>query len=47
LIKKFGKAGRLRFYIILQVSDEEFRTYLILAQDIELGDVSELSQLLE
>lgn len=45
--KKHGKAGRLRFYIIPQVSDEEFRTYLILAQDIEFGDVSELNQLLE
>ncbi len=35
------------FYNIAQGSIEESRYYLILAKDLEYGDVSELSQLLE
>ena len=45
--KKSGKADKLRFYNIAQGSIEESRYYLILAKDLECGDVSELSQLLE
>jgi four helix bundle protein len=45
--KKPGKADKLRFYNIVQGSIEESRYYLILAKDLEYGDVSELSPLLE
>ena len=45
--KKRGKADKLRFYNIAQGSIEESRYYLILAKDLEYGNVSELSQLLE
>ena len=45
--KKRGKADKLRFSNIAQGSIEESRYYLILAKDLECGDVSELSQLLE
>ena len=45
--RKRGKADKLRFYNIAQGSIEESRYYLILAKDLEYGDVSELSQLLE
>ena len=45
--KKRGKADKLRFYNIAQGSVEESRYYLILAKDLEYGDVSELSRLLE
>ncbi|MCX5906754.1 MAG: four helix bundle protein, partial [Deltaproteobacteria bacterium] len=45
--KKRGKADKLRFYNIAQGSIEESRYYLILAKDLECGDVSELSPLLE
>jgi len=45
--RKRGKADKLRFYNIAQGSVEESRYYLILAKDLEYGDVSELSQLLE
>ena len=45
--KKRGKADKLRFYRIAQGSVEESRYYLILARNLEYGDVSELSQLLE
>jgi len=45
--KKRGKADKLRFYNIAQGSIEESRYYLILAQDLEYGDVSGSSQLLE
>ncbi len=45
--KKRGKADKLRFFNIAQGSIEESRYYLILAKDLEYGDVSELSQLLE
>jgi four helix bundle protein len=45
--KKRSKTDKLRFYNIAQCSIEESRYYLILAKDLEYGDVSELSQLLE
>ena len=45
--KKRGKADKLRFYNIAQGSVEESRYYLILTKDLEYGDVSELSRLLE
>lgn len=45
--KKRGKADKLRFYNIAQGSVEESRYYVILARDLEYGDVSEVSQLLE
>ena len=45
--KKRGKADKLRFYSIAQGSIEESRYDLILAKDLEYGDVSELSPLLE
>ena len=45
--KKRGKADKLRFYNIAQGSVEESRYYLILAQDLKYGDVSELSLLIE
>jgi len=45
--KKRGKADKLRFYNMAQGSIEESRYYLILAKDLEYGDISELSQLLE
>ena len=45
--KKPGKADKLRFYNIAQGSIEESRYYLILAKDLEYGDVSDLSPLLE
>ncbi len=44
--KKRGTADKLRFYNIAQGSIEESRYYLILARDLECGDVSELSILL-
>ena len=45
--KKRGTADKLRFDNIAQGSVEESRTDLILATDLESGDVSELYQLLE
>jgi four helix bundle protein len=45
--KKRSTADKLRFYNIAQGSIEESRYYLILAKDLEYGDVSELSQVLE
>ncbi len=45
--RKRGKADKLRFFNIAQGSLEECRYYLILAKDLEYGDVSELNQLLE
>jgi len=45
--RKRGKADKLRFYNIAQGSLEESRYYLILAKDLEYGDVTELRQLLE
>ena len=37
--RKRGKADKLRFFNIAQGSIEESRYYLILAQDLEYGDV--------
>ncbi len=45
--RKRGKADKLRFFNIAQGSIEECRYYLILVRDLEYGDVSEMSQLLE
>ena len=45
--KKRSKPDKLRFYNIAQGSIEESRYYLILAKDLEYGDVFELTQLLE
>ena len=45
--KKRGKADKLRFDNIAQGSVEESRYFLILTKDLEYGDVSELSLLLE
>ena len=47
LITKRGKADQLRFYNIAPGSIEESRYYLILFKDLEHGDVSGSSQLLE
>ena len=45
--KKRGKADKLRFLNIAQGSLEESRYYLILAKDLEYGNISESCQLLE
>ena len=45
--KKRGKADKLRFYNIELGSVEESRDDRILAKDLNYGDVSELSLLLE
>ena len=45
--KKRGKADKIRFYNTAQGSLEESRYYLIVARDLEYGDVTELYQLLE
>ena len=45
--RKHGKADKLRFFNIAQGSVEESRYYLILAKDLEYGDVSDLTRLLE
>ena len=45
--RKRGKADKLRFFNMAQGSLEECRYYLILSRDLEYGDVSETSQLLE
>ncbi|MEI8138710.1 MAG: four helix bundle protein [bacterium] len=45
--KKRGKADKIRFYNIAQGSLEESRYYLILAKDLEYGDITELRQLSE
>jgi four helix bundle protein len=45
--KKRGKADKLRFYNMAQGSIEASRYYLILAKDLEYGDISESSQWLE
>lgn len=42
--KKLGKADKLRFYNIAQGSLEECRYYLILARDLNYGEVSELQK---
>ena len=45
--RKRGKADKLRFFNMAQGSLEECRYYLILTRDLEYGDVSETSRLLE
>ena len=45
--KKRGKADKLRFFNIAQGSLEESRYYLLLTRDLEYGEVSDLSVLLE
>jgi len=47
VLTTFYEIIKLRFYNIAQGSIEESRYYLILTKDLEYGDVSELSQLLE
>lgn len=44
--RKKGKADKLRYYNIAQGSLEECRYYLILAKDLEYGDVSSASLLM-
>jgi four helix bundle protein len=46
-IQETRKADKLCFYNIAQGSVEESRYYLILAKDLEYGDVFEISLLLE
>ena len=45
--KRRGQADKLRFYNIAQGSLEECRYYLILARDLNYGDVTELLKSLE
>jgi four helix bundle protein len=45
--KKRGHADKLRFYNIAQGSLEECRYYLILARDLNYGDVAGLQKFLE
>lgn len=45
--KKSGNSDKLRFYNIAQGSLEECRYYLILANDLEYGDTSELKAEIE
>lgn len=45
--KKVGLSDKLRFYNIAQGSLEECRYYLILARDLEYGEVSDLKNGLE
>lgn len=40
--RKIGKADKLRFYNIAQGSLEECRYYLILARDLDYGEVKDL-----
>ena len=40
--RKNGRLDKLRFYNIVQGSLEECRYYLVLAKDLEYGDVSHL-----
>ena len=44
--RKRGNADKLRFLNIAQGSIEESRYYLILARDLDYGDVSELETVL-
>ena len=44
--KKRGKADKLRFLNIAQGALEESRYYLILVEDLDYGDVSELKTML-
>ncbi|MFZ5570639.1 MAG: four helix bundle protein [Thermodesulfobacteriota bacterium] len=45
--RKRGKADKIRFLNIAEGSLEESRYYLILANDLEYGDISDLKQSLE
>ena len=45
--KKRSKADKLRYFNIAQGSIEESQYYLILVRDLEYGDVSESSRLIE
>ena len=45
--RKRSKADKVRFYNIAQGSVEECRYYLILAKDLEYGDISETKLLLQ
>jgi four helix bundle protein len=45
--RKRGKADKLRFFNIAQGSIEESRYYLILARDLDYGDVIELNKSIE
>jgi four helix bundle protein len=45
--RKGGKADKIRFLNIAQGSLEESRYYLIVARDLDYGDVAELRPLLE
>jgi four helix bundle protein len=45
--RKRGKADKIRFLNIAQGSLEESRYYLIVARDLDYGDVAELRRLLE
>jgi four helix bundle protein len=45
--KKRGRADKVRFLNIAQGSLEECRYYLILAKDLNYGDISKLQQQLE
>ncbi|RKY26498.1 MAG: four helix bundle protein [Planctomycetota bacterium] len=45
--RKRGQADKKRFFNISQGSVEECRYYLILAKDLQYGDVIEMNQLLE
>jgi four helix bundle protein len=45
--RKRGKADKIRFLNIAQGSLEESRYYLILARDLEYGDICALKSLLE
>ena len=45
--KKRGKADKLRYFNIAQGPIEESRYYLILAEDLQYGDVDEWHRLLE
>ncbi|RJP93704.1 MAG: four helix bundle protein [Desulfobacteraceae bacterium] len=45
--RKRGRADKVRFLNIAQGSLEESRYYLILANDLEYGDVSESTRLIE
>jgi four helix bundle protein len=45
--KKRGKADKLCYFNIAQRSIEESRYYLILAEDLQYGDIDDLRRLLE
>ncbi len=45
--KKYGKHDKIRFFNIAQGSAEETKYYLILARDLNYGDITELIENLE